>query len=242
MIAIHALPIRFTNNDQEQIIYPVLIKTDTSLILVDCGYENQVYLLEKAMLSIGFHLGDLTGIIITHHDIDHMGGLFQLKQKYPHVKIYSSNLEAPYISGKRKSLRLQQAEDLFDQLPEDYKPWAIAFQQELSNMKHVVVDTSFEEDGPLPFLELVNSIHTPGHMPGHISLYIPSIKTLIAADAVVIEDDKLQIANPQFTLDMPKAMESVRKLSELEIDNLICYHGGIMKEQIHQNILQLLNS
>ncbi len=242
MIDVHALPIRFTNNDQEQIIYPVLIKTDSLLTLVDCGYENQVHLLEEAMLSIGFHLGDLTGTIITHHDIDHMGGLFQLKQKYPHIKVYSSNLEAPYISGERKSLRLQQAEDLFDQLPADYKPWAIAFQQELSNMKPVVVDTSFEEDGPLPFLELVNSIHTPGHMPGHISLYIPSIKTLIAADAMVIEGDTLQIANPQFTLDMPKAIESVRKLSELEIDNLICYHGGIMKEKIHHHILQLLNN
>lgn len=242
MIAVHTLPIRFTNNDQEQVIYPVLIKTDSSLILVDCGYENQIHLLEEATLSIGFHLGDLTGIIITHHDIDHMGGLFELKQKYPHAKVYSSKMEAPYVGGKKKSLRLIQAENLFDQLPEAHQPWAIAFQQQLSNMKCVTVDESFEEDGYLPFLKSVVSIHTPGHMPGHISLYIPSLKTLIAADAMVIEDGTLQIANPQFTMNLAEAIASVKKLSELEIDTLICYHGGIMMKNIHNNMNTLINN
>ncbi len=241
MIAVHPLPILFKYNDQEQVIYPVLLESDTSLILVDCGYADQLHLLEEATAMIGLNLADLTGIIITHHDIDHMGGLFQLKQKYPSIKVYSSNLEAPYIGGEKKSLRLTQAESLFDQLPEDYRAWAIEFQEQLSNMKCVAVDESFEEDGPLSFIKNVISIHTPGHMPGHISLYITSLKTLIAADAMVIENECLQIANPQFTLDLPEAIASVKKLSQLEIDTLICYHGGIMTENIHQNMIQLTN-
>lgn len=241
MIKVHPLSIRFILNDQEQIIYPTLIQTDTSLTLIDCGYEGQLNLIQDAAANIGFSLQQLTGVIITHHDIDHMGGLFHLKQKYPHIKVYASVTETPYVSGDKKSLRLIQAESLFDQLPEAYKPWAIEFQQQLSNMNCVTVDESFEEDAPLPFIKDVISIHTPGHMPGHISLYIPSIKTLIAADAVVIEHDVLQIANPQFTLDMQQAIESVKKLSELDIDTLICYHGGIMNHNIQSRLNDLAN-
>ncbi len=242
MIAVHPLPIRFNDNNREQVIYPVLLESDTSLILVDCGYADQLDLLEEASSKIGLNLADLTGIIITHHDIDHMGGLLQLKQKYPYSKVYSSNLEAPYISGEKKSLRLTQAESLFDQLPKEHQAWAIEFQQQLSNMACVAVDESFEEDGPLSFIQEVISIHTPGHMPGHISLYIPSLKRLIAADAMVIENERLQIANPQFTLDLTEAVASVKKLSQLEIDTLICYHGGIMTENIDQNMIELSNS
>lgn len=241
MIKVHTLPIRFISNDQEQVIYPTLIQTDTSLTLVDCGYEEQLNLIEEAVAEIGFNLQQLSGVIITHHDIDHMGGLFQLKQLYPHIKVYASATEAPYVSGKKKSLRLIQAESLFEQLPEAYKPWAIEFQQQLANMNCVPIDECFEKDAPLSFMKDVISIHTPGHMPGHISLYIPSIKTLIAADAVVIENNTLQIANPQFTLDMQQAIESVKKLSELDIDTLICYHGGIMNHNIQSQLSRLAN-
>lgn len=241
MIKVHPLPIHFLSNDQQQVIYPTLIQTDVSLTLVDCGYEGQLHLLEEAAALVDVDFANLTGVIITHHDIDHMGGLFELKQKYPHVKVYSSKLEEPYVSGHKKSLRLQQAEDLFDQLPEDHKPWAIAFQQQLADMKCVAVDAGFEENGALPFLKDVNSIHTPGHMPGHISLYIPSLKILIAADALVIEQDRLEIANPQFTMDLAAAVASIKKLATLEIDMLICYHGGVMKENIRQNMIQITN-
>ncbi len=64
-------------------------------------------------------------------------------------------------------------------------------------------------------------------MPGHISLYLPSSKALIAADAVVIEDGKLNIANPDFALDLDEAVRSVERLMDYDIEQLICYHGGL---------------
>lgn len=237
---IYLLPIHFTFQGQEQTLFPVLLKNDRSMILVDCGYEGQLALIEQAVAEYGFTLHDLQGVIITHHDIDHMGGLYELKQKYPRVKVYTTTTEAGYVNGTKKSLRLMQAEKLFPALPEEYKPWAIEFQKQLASVKSVDVDECFHEEGALSFLDSVISIHTPGHMPGHISLYIPSAKTLIAADAVVIENNELGIANPDFTLDMPTALESVKKLSEMEIDTLICYHGGMLRTDIRLKLLQLI--
>jgi glyoxylase-like metal-dependent hydrolase (beta-lactamase superfamily II) len=62
------------------------------------------------------------------------------------------------------------------------------------------------------------------YITGHISIYIPEDKILIAGDAVVWEDCELDIANPGFTLDMASALASVKRLSGLAIDRLYCYH------------------
>lgn len=78
----------------------------------------------------------------------------------------------------------------------------------------------------------VEIIETPGHMPGHISIYIRESRTLIAGDALVIENNKIDIANPQYTLDMKEARNSIDKLLRYDIDKVICYHGGIYQEDI----------
>lgn len=78
-------------------------------------------------------------------------------------------------------------------------------------------------------------------MPWHISLYLPASKTLIAGDVVVIEHGKLNIANPQFTLDLPEAVRSVQRLLDYEIDQLICYHGGLFHGDVKQALRELLH-
>jgi glyoxylase-like metal-dependent hydrolase (beta-lactamase superfamily II) len=84
-------------------------------------------------------------------------------------------------------------------------------------------------------------ITTPGHMPGHISIYLKETKTLIAGDALVVENGKLMIANPQYTLDMQKAKESIRKLMSYEIDTILCYHGGVCRENIEDALELMIN-
>ena len=63
-------------------------------------------------------------------------------------------------------------------------------------------------------------------MPGHISLYLHNDKTLISGDALTMENNNLAMANPQYTLDMATAKESIKKLLTYDIEQIICYHGG----------------
>ena len=190
-------------------------------------------------MAHGFSLKQLTGVIITHHDIDHLGCLFELKQLFPRLKVCSSKGDEPYISGKEKSLRLQQAEHMYNLLPQDQKEGALYFQETLRNIKPVQVDHTFEDKEDLKLCSGVQVISTPGHMPGHISLYGKEHKTLIAADAVVFENGKLAIANPDFTLDLKSAVASIRKLQQFQIEKIICYHGGIVMGNIGQKLDQL---
>lgn len=233
------LTIRMNPAGQESILHPVVIKTGNNLFLVDTGYEGSLPLIDEALKDLGLRLEALTGVILTHEDIDHVGGLSELKSALPAIRVYASAIEAPFISGAAKSPRLIQAEELFDQLPESHKDWALAFQERLKAIRRVAVDHQLMAD--TPWMEGIEVIHTPGHTPGHISLYFPVLKTLVAGDAVVIENGQLNIANPQFTLDLPQAVASVGKLAPLEIDRLICYHGGEMLDEVSEKLQRLFN-
>ncbi len=84
-------------------------------------------------------------------------------------------------------------------------------------------------------------VHTPGHTKGHISLFHPKTKTLVAGDSMVIENGKLNIANPSFTLDIKSAVKSLEKIKKLNPCKIICYHGGILEEDINEKLTELID-
>jgi glyoxylase-like metal-dependent hydrolase (beta-lactamase superfamily II) len=233
------LKIDFEYGGAQQTIFPVLLQDAHEVILVDCGYPNFLPLIASAADENGIDLSKLTKIIITHHDFDHMGSAAAFKRRYPHVKILASKEEEPYISGDIKSLRLQQAESIYKSLPEDQKTDAKSFQQYLESIENVSVDLLLKDGEFFPYCGGIEIIATPGHMPGHISIYVKDHKTLIAGDAVVVENDNLAIANPQYTLDMEEAQRSILKLLPYEIDKIICYHGGIYTKDIKESLREL---
>lgn len=238
----HLLEIESDYNGQKQIITPILLQDECDMILIDCGYPNFASLLEEAANRHNVTLDSITKLIVTHHDMDHIGSLAALKRAYPHIDIIAHELEAPYIEGTKKSLRLEQAESTFNTLPDEAKPHAEQFIHFLQSIEPIPVDRTVSNDERLPWCGGIDIVHTPGHMPGHISLYLPASKTLIAGDVVVIEQGKLNIANPQFTLDLDEAVRSVQRLLNYDIDQIICYHGGLFHGDVRQALRQLIRT
>ncbi len=236
---VHVLKLNFTFAGREDALYPVLLHEGAELVLVDCGYAGFLPLLEAAARPHGLSLRALTGVIVTHHDVDHLGGLAELKAAYPRIKVYASAIEEPYVIGRAKSLRLQQAERLYPSLPEAQRPGALAFQQLLRQVQPVPVDYAFAGDEAPPFMPGIRVLHTPGHTPGHLSLYVPNRRLLVAADALVYEAGEFEIANPQYTLDLPAAVASVRKLQGLDANTVVCYHGGVAEGDIAAKLQRL---
>jgi glyoxylase-like metal-dependent hydrolase (beta-lactamase superfamily II) len=234
------LPVTYTAEGREDTLYPVLLRVKNTCFLVDCGHAGFLPLLQEALSDKGFSFHDLTGVIITHHDIDHMGALYEIKGNYPHIKVMTSLDEAAYVAGELKSHRLQQAEDLWPVIPAEYREAAIKFQEMLRSMKGVRPDLTFQNGDTPDYLGGIQIIGTPGHMPGHFSLFEPKTKTLIAADAVVIENGELEIANPQFTLNLDDAVASVKLLRTLEAKRIICYHGGVLEHQVSTKLDELI--
>jgi len=238
----HTLNIEFETNGHKQVITPVLLQDEQNTILVDCGYPHFISLLEEAFTQKGTTLDKITKIIVTHHDMDHDGSLAELKQKYPHVEVIAHELEVPYIEGAKKSLRVEQAESTLDALSGEEKAGAEQFIHFLQSYEPVAVDREVAHGDKFPWCGGMEIVHTPGHMPGHISLYLSASKTMIASDAVVIEEGKLNIANPQYTLDLDEAVRSVQKLLDYDMEQLVCYHGGIFQGDLKQALKELIHT
>lgn len=236
---LNVLKIEKTIDGKNEIIFPVLIQNENRNYLVDCGYEETFKELKSELESLGVEIKDLIGVIITHDDLDHLGGLRLLKQHNKNLKIYCGEYEKDSVSGITKSERLIQAESTLDDMPKEYKDWAINFIKKLKNIQRTNVDKElvdmecFEHD--------IIVIHTPGHTKGHISLFYPKTKTLIAGDAMVIENGEFNIANPSFTLDMVSAVKSLEKIRSLNPHKIICYHGGIMDNDINNKLIKLID-
>ncbi len=239
---IFILPITFHLDKTEIIIYPTLLEDDNELIMIDCGYPDSVPKLENAMHKIGLSLNQLTKIIITHHDHDHMGALREIKEQYPAIEILCSKEEAPYITGQQKSLRLQQAEAIQDSLPESEKEYGKQFQNFIASVQTVDEVTVIKTGDILPFCGGIEVVDTKGHMPGHISLYAIKEKILIAGDALVVEGNKLCMAMPQFVLNMQDAQDSIRHLQNYDIEKIICYHGGLYKSDVKGSLKEIIES
>ena len=236
------LNMEFDFGNGKSAIHPVVIKGEKENILIDCGFPGFLPLIEKAAKDRGFSLADLTHIIITHHDHDHMGSLKELKEKYSHIKSVSSLIEKPYIEGDKKSLRLEQAEALYPSLSEEEKKNALVFHKILEKTPKAEIDITIDGDKKLDWCGGIEIVTTPGHMPGHIAVYVPAEKTLITGDALTAEGGTLLFANPQYTLDMAGAGKSIEKLLSYDIETIICYHGGIITGDIEKKLRAVLNS
>lgn len=68
-------------------------------------------------------------------------------------------------------------------------------------------------------------IETPGHTPGSISLYDPAARVVIVGDALNGDDGGLSGPNERFSDDMGVAVESARRLAELDVDAVYMGHG-----------------
>lgn len=239
MLKFEVLTINQNIGQRETCIHPVIIYNNNDFILCDACYPGQIEQIEDELKNYNFTINDITKVIITHHDHDHIGSLKELKKRNKKIEVIASGAEADFISGKKISLRLLQAEEYNKTLTGDEKKSGTQFTDYLKTIENCEIDRIVNADNDT-IVEGLKVISTPGHTPGHISLYLEDQKIFIAGDALAIENNKLVIANPEFTLDMNKCIQSIKKIQKMAFDKIICYHGGVMENNINLLLNQLI--
>ena len=224
---------------RESKIHPTLMMDENSVVLVDAGAPNSFPGIKNAMEETGVPFETLNKIIITHQDIDHIGGIRSILNELPKVEILAHEEEKSYIQGEKKLVRMNSNfMKRINALPEKERVKALDMFKNYS----VKVNVSLTDGENLNYYGGITVIHTPGHTPGHICLYHKRSKTLIAGDAMNIIDGHLTGPNKQIMKEKEVigAINSLRKLGKYDIRNVISYHGGLFNDKPNQRIKNLI--
>ena len=217
---------------------PTLIWDDDMAVLVDTGMPGQLEQIRLAMSEVGVSFDKLKAVILTHQDLDHIGSLPEiLNHSNNNIEVYSHILDKPYIEGTLPLIKTdpkRMSKEQWASLPEQ-------MQFLYMNPPKSKVNKTLEGGEELSYCGGILIIFTPGHTPGHISLYLKQSKTLVAGDAMVVADGTLRKPIPQTTLDWKTAIDSLEKLLVLDIEKVICYHGGLCNIKEKKQIEDLLS-
>jgi len=234
------LPIRsFTG---QNIIHPTLTWDDDTVVLVDAGFSGQLQQIREAVARAGVSFDRLDKVIVTHQDIDHIGGLPDIILESSHkVEVLSHEEEKPYIEGRKPLIKMNQARlsKRLVSLPEEQRQQAEAL---FANPPKASVDTAVADGEILPYCGGITVIFTPGHTPGHICLYLNKSKILVTGDALVAADGELRGPNPGATYDMDAALKSLKKLTRYDIETVVCYHGGVYRDHPNKRLAELASA
>ncbi|AWX58282.1 MBL fold metallo-hydrolase [Brevibacillus brevis] len=203
---------------QGNIIHPILLWDQDMAVLIDTGFPGQMEDLRVAMEKAGVPFNKLKAVILTHQDVDHIGSLPEILQEYgDQVHVYAHELDKPYIQGELPLLK----------------------NGDLENPPKGRVDHTVSDGQELPFCGGIRVIHTPGHTPGHISLYVKQSKILIAGDSMYSVNGVLEGIHVPTTPDMNAARLSLKKYIDLDIASVVCYHGGFSNGNVKDKIVEL---
>jgi glyoxylase-like metal-dependent hydrolase (beta-lactamase superfamily II) len=220
-------------------VHPVILFDRDCWTLVDTGMPFSVSALRELARQAGIGDLPLRNILLTHQDIDHIGGLPGiLAGESGKPVVYAHPDDAPAIDGRQPFIKLspERVEQLRQQLPPaDFE----RFERSFLHPNGPNVDRTYADGETLPIAGGVTVIHTPGHTPGHVALYHEPTKTLIAGDAMVVAGGELSGPNPKATPNMEQALESLKKFRPFDVARVVCYHGGLISGNVNERIAEL---
>src|SRR4249919_3403629 len=203
-------------------------------VLVDTGLKTTAPKIRKMALQLFWPELRPSAIVLTHGHFDHVGSLIELADEWD-IPVYVHYMEKPYLTGK-------SAYPPADPLVGGGLMSLLSFAYPTGPIKMPAGKlVSLPDNGTIPGLPEWRYIHTPGHAPGHISLFREKDRVLIAGDAVVttkaesaigaLMPGKPDIYGPPkyLTYNWKTAADSVRKLAALEPLMVASGHGNTMR-------------
>jgi len=220
-------------------VHPVVITDGDSATLVDTAYPGQFPAFLRALAAAGVNPADIKRVVLTHQDLDHIGVMRELMEACGEgLEVYAHLFEKQYIEGARPYLKItpERIATRLKAVPEERRS---AVAEMYGAVPNFAVTHTLNDGDRLPFHGGIQVIHTPGHTPGHLSLFLEEDRALIPGDELRVENSCLVGPSVEHTLEMPEALQSMQKLFGLEIDHVYSFHGGYCTGGIPERIREI---
>jgi glyoxylase-like metal-dependent hydrolase (beta-lactamase superfamily II) len=206
----------------------VFLLIDNGITVVDTGLSGRALSILKEVRRLGYKTSDVTSIILTHHHTDHVGSLAELK-KATGARVMAHTADAPYIDGTLPQPGPARPKWLARMLSPFDRMWASI---------PAGVDKLLNDSDELPVLGGIRVLHTPGHTPGSICLFVPQEKLVIVGDLLT---NRFRPSPPSriFTVDMVQEVNSIKKLARLDFDIIAFGHGKPILREARQAVSRL---
>ncbi|GFP75525.1 MBL fold metallo-hydrolase [Clostridium fungisolvens] len=221
-----------------QTIHPVILWDKDSMVLIDAGFPQTFDLFKEEMQKLGLKIENISHIILTHQDIDHIGFVKEIMELNPNVKILAHEVEAPYIDGRKTPVKLAALEANSENLDEQRKGFLKMLTTGFAARK-IPITHELKDGEVIDVCGGIEIVFTPGHTPGHICIYLRKSKIAVCGDALNIANDKFVGPNPQQASDAKEANESIGKLNGFGIETLVAYHSGACNKNVKEKLNDL---
>lgn len=213
-------------------------------VLVDAGLANAAAQIRQTASDLYGNDSKPKAIILTHGHFDHVGAVEELVNQWQ-VPVYAHEAELPYLTGKLSYPPPDPTTS--DGLMAKISP---LYPRDPINLGSKV--NPLPSDGKVPFLPGWYWVFTPGHTPGHISLFRESDRVLVAGDtfttvkqesalAVMTQAKAVHGPPAYFTVNWQVAKESIGKLRALKPLIVITGHGRPMRdEELKEQLTELI--
>jgi glyoxylase-like metal-dependent hydrolase (beta-lactamase superfamily II) len=212
-------------------IYMIHNPVDNTWVLIDAGLKTTAPKIRHMAEHLFWPDTKPSAIVLTHAHFDHVGSLNMLAEEWE-IPVYAHAMEKPYLTGLSSYPPPDPSVGggLMSAMSWVYPKGPIDIQKRLQILP---------QDGSIPGLPEWKYIHTPGHAPGHISLFRQQDGVLIAGDAfvttqqesavsVMLQTKKISGPPKYFTYNWVSAARSVRALAELNPEIVATGHGKPM--------------
>jgi hydroxyacylglutathione hydrolase len=216
-----------------------VIEDGNSLVAVDVGTASAARKIHQDLSGRSIPAPALQMVTATHFHIDHVGGISELLQLFPEIRVCFVTVVEDYLKRNKKLALFPLSTWLKGLLPvviageNHLKKTAAALLSDKCAIPlpllraHLPSDFKAEcilyEGQPMPYLARWKLIRTPGHTPDSICFYNKDEKSLISGDTILNMRGCGELNS--FCSDCNAIKKSFKKLSSLKIRNLYPGHG-----------------